>query len=56
MVIGQWWGKPEGRLPVVKCGNKWECNIKTYFKEVIWEGLDWITLARNRCKCWALMT
>ena len=40
-------GKPEGKRPVGRPRRRWEDNIKIYFKKIVWEGVDWIDLARE---------
>jgi len=35
-------GKPEGKKPLARPGCRWEDNIKMYFKEIVWNGVDWI--------------
>jgi len=47
-------GKPEGRGRLGISGWVWEDNIKTDFKDMEYEGVDWITLAQNSYKCGAL--
>jgi hypothetical protein len=40
------------RLEKLRC--KWEDNIKMNRKEVRWEDVDWVKLARNRAQ-WQLL-
>jgi hypothetical protein len=35
-------GKPEGKKPLASPGCRWEDNIKMYFKERGWDGVEWI--------------
>jgi hypothetical protein len=37
-------GNPEGKRPLGRPSCKWEYNIQTDFKEIGWEGEDWIHL------------
>jgi hypothetical protein len=38
-------GKPEGRRPLGRPRRRWVYNIKMYFREIGWCGVDWIDLA-----------
>jgi hypothetical protein len=50
-------GRPEGRRPLGRLMHRWEDNIKKDFQEVEWgAGMDWIDLAQDREKWWALLT
>jgi hypothetical protein len=40
-------GKPGGKGPRGKPRFMWEDNIRTDFKEIVWEGVDWIDLAQD---------
>jgi hypothetical protein len=33
-------GKSEGKRPFGRPRNRWEDNIRTYLKEIGWEGVD----------------
>ena len=48
-------GRPEGKRPLVRPRRRWEDNIKMYVHEVGCEGVDWIDLARDRDRWWALV-
>ena len=48
-------GKPEGKRPMGRPGLRWEDNIKTYLQEVGCGGMDWIKVAQDRDRWWALM-
>jgi hypothetical protein len=48
-------GKPEGRRPLGRPRRRWEDNIKMDFREVGWEGADWIDLAQDRDRWRALV-
>jgi hypothetical protein len=44
-------GRPEGRRPT----HRWEDNIKIDLQEVGWWGMDWIELAEDRGRWWAVV-
>jgi hypothetical protein len=48
-------GKPEGRRPLGRPRHRWEDNIKMDFQEVGWGGIDWIDVAQDRDRWWALV-
>ena len=48
-------GKPEARRPLGRLRRRWEGNIKIDLKEVECEGMDWIELATDRDRWWALL-
>jgi hypothetical protein len=48
-------GKPEGRRPLGISRRGWEDNIKMDLREVGWRGIDWIDLAQDRDRLWALV-
>jgi hypothetical protein len=48
-------GRPEGRRPLRRPRHRWEDNIKMDLQEVEWRGMDWIELAQDRDKWWALV-
>jgi hypothetical protein len=48
-------GKPEGRRPLGRPRCRWEDNIKMDLREVGWGGIDWIDLAQDRDRWWALV-
>jgi hypothetical protein len=47
-------GKPKGRQPLGRPRHRWEDDIKMDLLEVGW-GMDWIELAQNRDRSWALV-
>jgi hypothetical protein len=49
-------GKPEGKRPLGRPWHRWENNIKMDLQEVGCGGMDWIDLAQNGDRWWALMT
>jgi hypothetical protein len=48
-------GKPEWKTPRGKYRRRWEDKIRQDLKETEWESVDWIHLAQDRDKWWALM-
>jgi hypothetical protein len=48
--------KPETKRPLRRLRGKWEDDIRIDVIEIRWEGVDWIYLAQNRDKWWALCT
>jgi hypothetical protein len=43
-----WVGKPEGKRPLGRPRRRWVDCIKIDFREIGWEGVDWIDLAQDR--------
>jgi hypothetical protein len=48
-------GKPEGRIPLGRPRCMWEDNIKMDLQEVGCGGMEWIELAQDRDRWWALV-
>jgi hypothetical protein len=48
MHIGYWWGKTEGKRPLGRPRPRWADNIKIDLREIGWDGMDCIDLARYR--------
>jgi hypothetical protein len=46
--------KFEGQRPYRTTRRRRDYNTKMYLKERIWECLDWIAVAQDRNKWWAL--
>jgi len=40
-------GKPVGKRSLGRLRRTWENNIKMDFREIRWEGVDWIHEAQN---------
>jgi len=49
-------GKPEGKRPLGRPRRRWEDNIKMVLQEVGCADMDWIELAQDRDRWWALVT
>jgi hypothetical protein len=41
-------GKPEGRISLGRPRRIWMDNIKMDLREIGWDGMNWIDLARDR--------
>ena len=48
-------GKPEGKRSIGRLRRRWEDNIKIGLQEVGFGGMDWIELAQDRDRWWALV-
>ena len=48
-------GKPEGKRPLGRPRRRWEDNIKMDLQRVGCGGMDWIELAQDRDRWWALV-
>jgi hypothetical protein len=48
-------GKPEGKRPLERPRRRWEDNIKADLQKAGCRGMDWIELAKDRGRWWALM-
>jgi len=53
---GLYRGKPEGKRPLGKPRRRWENNIKMDIREVGCGVIDWIELAQDRDRRWALVS
>jgi hypothetical protein len=43
-------GKPEGKRKIGRRKRRWK-NIKIYFQEIKWEGVNWVYLTQDRDRC-----
>jgi hypothetical protein len=48
-------GIPAGKKPLGMPKHRWEDNIKMELNDVGWGGMDWIDLAQDRDRWWAVM-
>jgi hypothetical protein len=48
-------GKPEGKRQLGRPRRRWEDNIKVDLQEVGYGAMDWIDLAEDRDRWWALV-
>jgi hypothetical protein len=48
-------GNPEGKRPLGRPRRRWVNNIKMDFREMGWDGRDWIDLAQDRDQWRALV-
>jgi len=46
-------GNREGKRPVGRPSSRWEDDVKMNFREVGWQGVDWVHLTsyRDRWRC-----
>jgi hypothetical protein len=54
-VYGVLVGKAEGKRPLWRARRRWEDNIKMDLREVGCGGMNWIELAQDRDRWWALV-
>ena len=48
-------GKPEGKRPLERPKRKWDDNIKMDLQEMRCGGLDWVELAQDTDRWWAMV-
>jgi hypothetical protein len=48
-------GKPEGKRPLERPRHRWEDGIRMDLRKIGWGSLDWIQLAQDRYRWWALV-
>jgi ribosome biogenesis protein Nip4 len=48
-------GRPEGRRQLERPRHRWEDNIKMDLREIGFEDVDWIHLAQDRDRWWAVV-
>jgi hypothetical protein len=49
-------GKPEGMRSLGRSRRRWMDNIKIDLREIGWDGVDWIDLAKDRDQWRALVS
>jgi hypothetical protein len=49
-------GKPEGKRPLGRPRRRWEDGIKMDLREIGLGGVDWIRLAQDRDRWWAVVS
>jgi len=56
-VYGFWLGGggTEGKRPFGRPKHRWEENMRIDLQEAGCRGIDWIDLAQDRNRCWALV-
>jgi hypothetical protein len=50
MHIGYWWER-DGKRPLGRPRRRWVDNIKMDHREIGWDDMDWLDLARDRNQC-----
>ena len=48
-------GKPEGKRPLGRPSRRWDDNIRMDLQEVECRYMDWIRLAKDRDRWWAVV-
>jgi hypothetical protein len=48
-------GKPEGKIPLGGRRHRWEDGIRVDLRETGWGSVEWIQLAQDRDRWWALV-
>jgi hypothetical protein len=48
-------GKPVGKIPLGRPRHRWEDGIRMGLREIGWGSVDWIQLAQDRDRWWALV-
>jgi hypothetical protein len=48
-------GKPEKKRPLGRPRHRWEVGIRMDLREISWGSVDWIELAQDRERWWALV-
>jgi hypothetical protein len=49
-------GKPEGKRPLGRPRRKWEDGVRMDLRDIGLGGVDWIGLAQNRDRWWAVVS
>jgi hypothetical protein len=52
---GFWVGKPEGKRPHGRRRLRWEDNIKMDIQKMGYKSKNWIELAQDSDRCWAIL-
>jgi hypothetical protein len=47
--------KPEGKRPLVRPRRRWEDSVKMDLRGIGWGGVEWIHLAQDRYRWWAVV-
>jgi hypothetical protein len=50
-----WSEKPDGTRLLRRLTHKWEDNIKTDLREIMWEVVDWMHMTQDRVEWWAVV-
>jgi hypothetical protein len=54
-VYGVLTGKPGGKRPLGRPRHRWEDGIRMDLRELGWGSVDWIQLAQDRDRWWAVV-
>jgi hypothetical protein len=49
-------GKPDGKRPLGRPRRRWEDGIRMDLREIGWGSVDWIQLAQDRGRWWAVVS
>jgi hypothetical protein len=49
-------GKPEGKRQLGRPRRRWEDGIRMDLREIVLGGVDWIRLAQDRDRWWAVVS
>jgi hypothetical protein len=49
-------GKPEGKRPLGRPRRRWEDGIRMDLRDIGLRGVDWIRLAQDRDRWWAVVS
>jgi hypothetical protein len=49
-------GKPKGKGPLRRPRHRWQDGIKMDLREIGWGGVEWIHLAQDRDRWWAVVS
>jgi hypothetical protein len=49
-------GKPEGKRPLGRPKRRWEDGIRMDLREIVRGSVDWIHLAQDRDRWWAVVS